>query len=83
MEKYKQQESYKTQPQDKYEYLYEMPHHPPEAPCCICFMLTRGPGWSWRMECTVIKNRCCGPETAAAAGILVQLTRNVVININI
>ena len=42
---------------------------------------TRG---RWRMECcTVIKNRCCGPETAETAGILVQLTRHVVININI
>ena len=54
----------------------------PRAVFVLC--PTRGPGWSWRMECcTVIKNRCCGPETAAAAGILVQLTRNVVININI
>ena len=44
---------------------------------------TRGRG-RWRMECcTVIKNRCCGPETAETAGILVQLTLHVVININI
>ena len=50
----------------------------PRAVFVLC--PTRG---RWRMECTVIKNRCCGPETAAAAGILVQLTRNVVININI
>ena len=58
----KQHESYKTQPQDKYEYWYEMPHHPPEARCCICFMPHPRPvedGMLYRYQESMLWTRNC------------------------